>query len=95
MLATATTRQAAPDVPLAYTADMAKRRIVSVRKARATLSERLDAAQYHGEHSIMFRHSEVAAIMVPPKWYHAACQALGDPWEDWQPPPPESAPDES
>jgi hypothetical protein len=65
---------------------MARRRIVSIRTARATLKDRIDGAQEREEHTILLRRSEVAAVLVPPGWYRDACQALGDPWEDWQPP---------
>ncbi len=86
MTAPAPTRTDVRRTPWTYTAAMAKRRIVSIRNARATLKDRIDGAQYRDEHSILMRRSDVAGVIVPPNWYRDACQALGDPWEDWEPP---------
>lgn len=86
MLATAPPRQHAGEISRTYTSDMAKRRIVSIRDARAGLKERVDAAQERGEHSILLRRSDVAAIIVPPEWYKAASELMGEPWDDWEPP---------
>lgn len=71
--------------PAPYTSAMAKRRIVSVRNARATLKDRIDGAQDRDEHTILLRRSNVAAIVVPPGWYREACRLMGDPWDDWEP----------
>lgn len=68
-----------------YTGPMARRRITSVRDARAHLKERIDGAQEREEHTILLRRSDVAAVLVPPEWYREACRLMGDPWEDWQP----------
>lgn len=74
-----------------YTADMARRRIVSIRTARATLKDRIDGAQDREEHTILLRRSEVAAVIVPPDWYREASRRMGEPWDDWEPQtPPES-----
>lgn len=66
---------------------MAKRRLVSIRAARARLKDHIDGAQERDEHTILLRHSDVAAVIVPPGWYQRASALMDDPWEDWTPPP--------
>jgi hypothetical protein len=93
MTAPALTRTNVRETLRSYTADMARRRIVSIREARASLRDRIDGAQDRGEHTILVRRSKVAAVVVPPSWYRDACRLMGDPWEDWE--PPADADDES
>jgi prevent-host-death family protein len=69
-----------------YTADMAKRRIMGAQDVRSNFSDRLDAAN-QGEHTVVLRRSTPDAVLVPARWYSLACEAMGDPWEDWVPPP--------
>jgi prevent-host-death family protein len=75
-----------------YTPDMAKRRIMGAQEVRGNFSERLDAAR-EGEHTIVLRRSAPDGVLVSARWYHAACEALGDPWEDWVPPVDKDAPE--
>lgn len=69
-----------------YTAAMAKRRIMGAQEVRQNFSDRLDAAERDGEHTIVLRRSTPSVAVVPAHWYHRACELLGDPWEDWVPP---------
>lgn len=85
MTAPVLTRTRVREVVDSYTSDMARRRIVSVRTARATLKDRIDGAQERDEHTILLRRSEVAAVLVPPSWYREASRLMGEPWEDWEP----------
>jgi len=76
----------APPNSWPYTAAMARRRIMGSQEVRSNFSDRVDAAEQQGEHTIVLRRSAPAAVVVPPGWYHRACAAMGDPWEDWEPP---------
>ena len=69
-----------------YTPAMAKRKMLGVQIAREQFKDVLDAAEGEGTHTVLLRRSRPSAIVVPPDWYHRACEALGDPWDDWQPP---------
>lgn len=69
-----------------YTPVMAKRRIMGAQEVRASISDRLDAAEEHEEHTIVLRRSRPSGVLVSAEWYHRASEALGDPWEDWTPP---------
>ncbi|HEU5108315.1 MAG TPA: type II toxin-antitoxin system prevent-host-death family antitoxin [Micromonosporaceae bacterium] len=72
---------------------MAKRRIMGAQEVRSNFSDRLDAAS-QGEHTVVLRRSAPDAVLVPARWYSQACEAMGDPWEDWVPPPePDDASD--
>lgn len=73
-----------------YTPDMAKRRIMGAQEVRSGFSDRLDAAEKGEEHTIVLRRSAPSGVLVSARWYSQACEALGDPWEDWVPPPNES-----
>jgi antitoxin (DNA-binding transcriptional repressor) of toxin-antitoxin stability system len=69
-----------------YTPAVAKRRIMGAQEVRGNFSDRLDAAEKSGEHTIVFRRSAPSAVLVPARWYHQAAEAIGDPWDDWVPP---------
>lgn len=69
-----------------YTDDVAKRRLMGAQDVRARFSERIDAAD-SGEHTIVLRRSAPDAVLVSARWYSEACAALGDPWDEWEPPP--------
>lgn len=68
-----------------YTADMAKRPIVSAQQAREKFSDLLNAVA-RGEHPVVLRRSAPAGLLVPPEWYKKAAELMGDPWDDWSPP---------
>ncbi len=69
-----------------YTADMAKRPIVGAQQAREKFSDLLDAVA-RGEHPVVLRRSTPVGLVVPPAWYKQAAELMGDPWDDWSPPP--------
>ena len=70
-----------------YTADMAKRKIMGVQEARQNFAAVVAAAANDGEQTILFRRSTPAAVVVPAAWFHRAAELMGEPWEDWTPPP--------
>lgn len=69
-----------------YTSDMAKRKIIGAQEARQTFAAVIAAAG-DGEQTIVFRRSTPIAVVVPAEWFHRAAQLMGEPWEDWTPPP--------
>lgn len=78
-----------------YTAAMARRRIMSAQQVRQNFSGRIDAAERDGEHTVVLRRSAPAVMLVPAVWYSRACEAMGEPWEDWTPPDEPDDPEES
>ncbi|WP_367137033.1 MULTISPECIES: type II toxin-antitoxin system Phd/YefM family antitoxin [Streptomyces] len=49
---------------------------VPTRTARITVSALLDAAQWDGEHRVITRRGQAAAVLVPPAWHEAAAKKL-------------------
>lgn len=72
-----------------YDEPMAKRKIVrkivGATEVRKSFSAHLKAAAA-GVHQIVLSRSEPVAVVVDAAWYHRACQAVGEPWEEWDPP---------
>jgi len=69
-----------------YTDAMAKRPMIGAQQARENFSDLLDAVAERKEHPVVLRRSIPAGVLVPPDWYHQACELMGDPWGDWTPP---------
>jgi prevent-host-death family protein len=69
-----------------YTADMARRPIIGAQQAREKFSDLLDRVS-DNEHPVVFRRSAPAVVVVSPTWYKRAAELMGDPWDDWTPPP--------
>ncbi|MEV5211373.1 type II toxin-antitoxin system prevent-host-death family antitoxin [Micromonospora sp. NPDC053740] len=66
---------------------MAKRPIVGAQQAREKFSDLLDTVA-EDNHPVVLRRSTPAMVCVPPAWYKKAAELIGDPWDDWSPPPP-------
>lgn len=62
-----------------YDPPMTRTQRMSVENARAKLGRLLDAAGNEGVHTIVSKHGEPAAVLVPIGWYRNARNILGDP----------------
>jgi hypothetical protein len=62
-----------------YDPDMAKTERMGVEAARKVLGPRVDLAKNEGVHTVIAKHGNDEAALVPMAWYRKAREALGDP----------------
>lgn len=62
-----------------YDPDMAKTERMGVEAARKVLGPRVDLAKTEGVHTVIGKHGNDEAVLVPMSWYRQAREALGDP----------------
>jgi hypothetical protein len=65
-----------------YDADVAKREMVGVQKARQTFAARVDPPpKSEPVHTVVAKRGVPLAVIVPIEWYREAAKCLGDPTE--------------
>lgn len=62
-----------------YDPAVAKVQRMSVEKARPKLGQLVEAARHDNMHTVVAKHTEDTAVIVPMDWYRSARKALGDP----------------
>lgn len=62
-----------------YDADMARRKLMGVNDARKFFAQRIKLAEETGEQTVVTRHGDPVAAIVPMDWLRRAADALGEP----------------
>jgi antitoxin (DNA-binding transcriptional repressor) of toxin-antitoxin stability system len=60
---------------------------MGIREIRAGIGERVDAAYFLGEPTIITKNDKPRAVLVSHAWYERACRALGEEPETAEPEP--------
>lgn len=66
---------------LTYAADMVKRVLFGIQAFRTDLRDRIEAAEQHGEHTVVAKRGKPVGAYVPIDWYREATKAMRDPTE--------------